>query len=84
MTEPYYPDINRAALIIKLKKPFIDWLIYTNKEYDGEDNEFKPEDIETEGFDSKVVYLIPVFEDNEKYERYLIQSLMSRLNRTSE
>ena len=71
MTEEYFPDINRAALIIKLEKPFIDWLVYTSKEYDGEENEFKPEDIKTEGFDSKTVYLIPAFEDNEKYEKYL-------------
>ncbi len=27
--------------------------------------------METEGFDSKNVYLIPAFEDNEKYEKYL-------------
>lgn len=32
-----FPDIDRAALIGKLKKPFIDWLVYTSKEHDGED-----------------------------------------------
>lgn len=30
MIESYYPDINRAAVIIKLKKPFIDWLRINN------------------------------------------------------
>lgn len=35
ISEEYFPDINRTALIVKLKKPFIDWLVYTSKEYDG-------------------------------------------------
>ena len=65
-----YPDINRAALIIKLKKPFIDWLVYTSKEHDGDD-QLKAEEIETEGFDSKHVYLIPSYDYNEQYDRYL-------------
>ena len=65
-----YPDINRAALVVKFKKPFIDWLIYTSKEHDGDD-QMRPEEIETDGFDSKRVYLIPAFEENKKYDRYL-------------
>ena len=68
--EPCYPDINRAALIVKLKKPFIDWLVYMSNEHDG-DHKLKAEEIETEGFDSKTVYLIPAFEENEKYDRFL-------------
>ncbi|MCK5534490.1 hypothetical protein KAI68_05190 [bacterium] len=43
MTEEYFPDINRAVVIMKLKKPFIDWLIYASKEYDGPGYELKPE-----------------------------------------
>jgi len=71
MTDLNFPDINRAALIVKLKKPFIDWLVYTSKEYDGPEHEMKPEEVETEGFDSKHVYLIPAYEENEKYEKFL-------------
>jgi hypothetical protein len=71
MSEQYFPDINRAALIVKLKKPFIDWLVYTSKEYDGPEHEMKPEEVETEGFDSRHVYLIPAYEENEKYEKFL-------------
>ncbi len=41
ISEEYFPDINRAALIVKLKKPFIDWLVYTSKEYDGPEHEMK-------------------------------------------
>jgi len=66
----YYPDINRAALIVKLKKSFIDWLVYTSREHDGEDC-LKAEEIETEGFDSKHVYLIPAFDENEDYGKFL-------------
>ena len=65
-----YPDINRAALIIRLKKPFIDWLIFTSKEHDGDD-QMTANDVETEGFDSKHVYLIPAYDENEQYDRYL-------------
>ena len=71
MDEFYYPDINRSALIVKLKKPFIDWLIYASKEYDPPEDELKPEDIQIEGFDSKHVYLIPVYEEVEKYHKFL-------------
>ncbi len=71
MTEAYFPDINRAAVIVKLKKPFIDWLVYTSKEHDGPDHELKPEEVQTEGFDSKHVYLIPAYDVTEKYERFV-------------
>ena len=71
MNGVYYPDINRAAVLIKYKKPFIDWLIYTSKEHDDPEGELKLEDVKTEGFDSKNVYLIPAFDDNDKYEKFL-------------
>jgi hypothetical protein len=71
MSEPSFPDINRAAVIVKLKKPFIDWLVYTSKEYDGPGRELKPEDVQTEGFDSKHVYLIPAYDETEKYEKFV-------------
>lgn len=66
-----YPDINRAALIIKIKKPFIDWLVFCSKEYDDEEREMKPEEIKTEGFDSKNVYLIPAYDETDKYENFV-------------
>ncbi len=71
MDKNYYPDINRAAVIIKLKKPFIDWLIYTSKEHDGQGHELKPEEVETEGFDLKHVYLIPAYDETDKYEKFI-------------
>ncbi len=71
MDEFYYPDINRSALIVKVKKPFIDWLIYTSKEYDPPGQELKPEDLEIEGFDSKYVYLIPVYDQLNEYQKFL-------------
>ncbi len=65
-----YPFLNRGAVIIKLKKPFIDWLVYCSKEYDKED-QLNREDIKPEGFDSKHIYLIPEHDENDQYERYL-------------
>jgi len=56
---------------VKLKKPFIDWLVYTSKEHDGPEHKLKPEKIETEDFDSKHVYLIPAYDEIEKYEKYI-------------
>jgi hypothetical protein len=67
---PDFPDINRAAVVIKPKKPFIDWIINTGKKYDPQ-NEVKREEIQTEGFDSKSIYLIPAYEDIKKYENYI-------------
>jgi hypothetical protein len=69
--EFYYPDINRSALIIQVKKPFLDWLVYTSKEYDSSEDELDPALLSTEGFDSKYVYLIPVCDDIDRYEKYL-------------
>jgi hypothetical protein len=66
-----FSDINRVALIVKFKKPFIDWLVHTSKEYDGPEHEMKSEEVEIEGFDSKHVYLIPAYEENEKYKKFL-------------
>ncbi len=37
-----YPDTNRSALVIRYKKPFVDWLVYISKEYDG----FLPAEVE--------------------------------------
>jgi len=71
MTEAYFPDINRAAVVVKLKKPFVDWLVYTSKEHDGPGHELKPEEVQTEGFDSKHVYLIPAYDETEKYEKFV-------------
>ncbi len=65
-----YPDINRAAVIVKLKKPFIDWLVYTSKEHDGDD-QMTAEEVLMEGFDSKHVYLIPAYDETDKYEKFL-------------
>lgn len=67
----YFPDINRAAVIVKLKKPFIDWLVYTSKEHDGPGRELKPQEVQTEGFDSKHLYLIPAYDETEKYEKFV-------------
>jgi uncharacterized membrane protein len=39
--EEYSSDINRTALIVKLKKPFINWVVYTIKEYDWAEHEMK-------------------------------------------
>ncbi len=71
MDEFYYPDINRSALIVKVKKPFLDWLIYTSKEYDPPEDELDPNLLKTEGFDSKFVYLIPIYDDMDSYEKFL-------------
>lgn len=71
MSKSYFPDINRAAVVVKLKKPFIDWLVYTSKEHDGPGHELKPEEVQTEGFDSKHVYLIPAYDETEKYEKFV-------------
>ncbi|MGE3062726.1 MAG: hypothetical protein AB7T10_03750 [bacterium] len=68
--EPF-PGIDRAALIVKPKKPFIDWLFKTSREYEKPENQIKLEIIDTEGMDSKQVYLIPLYDDNEKYEKFL-------------
>ena len=65
-----FPDINRAAIIVKLKKPFIDWLIYTSNEHDG-DKCMHEGDVETEGFDSKHVYLMPAYDENKDYDHFL-------------
>jgi hypothetical protein len=70
MEEVYFPDINRTAIIVKLKKPFIDWVLYTSKEHDGKDCVLEGE-IPTEGFDSKRIYLMPVFDENDDFEKYL-------------
>ena len=69
--EPCWPTVNRAALVLKLKKPFLDWLTYMSEEHDKLDHKLKAGDIETEGFDNKTVYLIPAFEDNDKFDNFL-------------
>lgn len=66
-----FPDINRAALIVTPKQPFLDWLVYNSKKYDSSKNEFKQEDLKTEGFDSKNVYLIPSYDKIGKYEKFV-------------
>ena len=71
MDKDYFPDINRAAIIIRLKKPFIDWLVYTSKEYDDPEHKLKQEEVQTEGFDSKQIYLIPAFDENPEYDEFL-------------
>ena len=71
MEEAYYPDINRAAMVVRLKKPFIDWLVYSSKKYNGLGRELRPEEIKTDGFDSKHVYLVPAYDKIEKYEKYI-------------
>lgn len=47
------------------------WLVYTSKEHDGPDHQLKPEDVPTEGFDSKHVYFIPAYDETEKYEKFV-------------
>jgi hypothetical protein len=69
MEETLYPNINRAALVLKLKKPFCDWVGYISK--DDEEPQLKSDQIETEGFDSKTVYLLPAFDYNEEFDRFL-------------
>ncbi len=65
------PTINRSALIVTLKKPFIDWVVYVSKEHDSEDHQMIPDDIPSKGFDSKNVYLLPDYDENEQYETFL-------------
>jgi hypothetical protein len=69
--ESFPPGVNRVALIVKIKKPFVDWLIYTSKEYDRNGHQLREEDIQMEGFDSKSVYLIPAYDENEQFERFV-------------
>jgi len=71
ITEDFFPAINRAALIITQKKPFIDWLLYTSKKYDNPEHKLKQEDIQTKGFDSKNVYLIPAYDETDRYEKFV-------------
>ncbi len=57
----YLADVNRTALIVSLKKPFIDWVKYVDPE-----TEFPGEK-----HDIKTVYLLPEDSDNGRWERYL-------------
>ena len=56
-----YPSVNRSALIITIKKPFINWIKYIDSEVD----------VITEGFDTKNVYLVPNFEKEELYATFI-------------
>jgi len=88
-TEKYYelelfPGINRAALIVKPKKPFFDWLLNTSNEYDKPEDRLKPEMLDTEVPDSKHVYLIPIYDEDKQYNGFLkkhcIEIFNSELN----
>jgi len=58
---PVFFDLtDRAALILKPKKPFLDWL----KKYDLQDK-----DVDLE--EDQDVYLIPEFLDNKEFETWL-------------
>jgi len=58
---PVFFDLtDRAALILKPKKPFLDWLI----KYDLQDK-----DVDLE--EDQDVYLIPEFLDNNEFEEWL-------------
>ena len=56
-----FESINRAAVIISLKKPFIEWIKYVDSEAQYLD----------EKHDSKAIYLLPEVSDTGKSERYL-------------
>jgi len=56
-----YPTLNRSALIIKIKQPFVNWVKYHDPEIE----------LQIEGFDTKNVYLIPNFEEEELYDTFL-------------
>ena len=64
------PDINRAGIVVKLKKPFIDWIIFVGKERD-EDDVLGKDGIEMEGFDSKHIYLMPAYDENKDYDKFI-------------
>ena len=57
----YLADVNRTALIVRIKKPFIDWIKYIDPAVDFLE----------EKHDSKTVYLLPEGSDNGRWERYL-------------
>lgn len=67
----FSPEVNRAALIVKPKKPFFDWLIYTSNEYDKPEERIDPKTVDREGMDSKNVYLMPVYDENKQYDEIL-------------
>lgn len=56
----YLPNLNRAALVIKPKKPFYDWLAY-------HDHEFTPEYM----VGNDKVILIPDFEEESECQKWL-------------
>jgi len=70
MEDESYPAVNRAALVVQLRKPFVDWLVATSREHD-EGNVLTPEQVPTEGADSKTIYLIPEYNDDRECEKFL-------------
>jgi hypothetical protein len=75
-----FPGINRAALIVKPKKPFAEWLFNTSKEYEKTEDEVEPQVLDNAGPDSKQVYLIPLYDENEKYEKFLKKNCIEIFN----
>jgi hypothetical protein len=65
------PAVNRAALIVRMRKPFVDWLMAASEASDAAQERLKPGSVSADGDDSKNVYLIPEFEDMSEYEKFL-------------
>ncbi|MGM0442490.1 MAG: hypothetical protein ACQEQC_08745, partial [Elusimicrobiota bacterium] len=66
-----YPIVNRSVLTVTPGEPFIDWVVDCSKKYDKPGNRLKQSSIETEGFDSKYIYLIPDFDNNDRYNKFM-------------
>ena len=66
-----YRMISRAALIVKPKQPYVDWVVKRSRERKKPESEIKPEDVIAEGFDTRNVYLIPVFEGKDEFDKYV-------------
>ncbi len=58
-----YPVVNRAVILVKPKKPFIDWAKYVNTDNDLSDKEMEEE------FDEYNAYLIKEVDYDEELEK---------------
>lgn len=57
----YFKGINRAALVVSYRKPFLDWIKYVDPTTPLSD----------EKHDSKTIYLLPEEDDSDKWKVYL-------------
>ena len=71
MNDYRYPGINRAVLVVKVAEPFIDWLLDVSKKYDKPEYRVKREDIITDGYDSKNIYLLPECDEPGGHMKYI-------------